>query len=41
AQAGEGSHGRPMDEEKATRQKPANAEQLAAMEASLVKNQQD
>lgn len=32
-------HGMPMDEWKATRQKPATAEQLAAMEASLQKNQ--
>ena len=34
-------HGMPMDEWKATRQKPATEEQLAAMEASLAKNQQD
>jgi hypothetical protein len=34
-------HGMPMDEWKATRQKPATAEQQAAMEASLAKNQQD
>ncbi len=41
AEAREVIHGMPMDEWKATRQKPANEEQLAAMEASLVKNQQD
>ena len=34
-------HGMPMDEWKATRQEPATKEQLAAMEASLAKNQQD
>ena len=34
-------HGMPMDEWKATRQKPATEEQLAAMKASLAKNQQD
>lgn len=31
-------HGMPMDEWKATRQKPATQEQLAAMEASIAKN---
>ena len=31
-------HGMPMEEWKATRQKPATEEQLAAMEASLKKN---
>lgn len=41
AEAREVIHGMPMDEWKATRQKPATEEQLAAMEASLVKNQQD
>ena len=34
-------HGMPMDEWKATRQKPATEEQLAAMEASVAKNQVD
>ncbi len=34
-------HGMPMDEWKATRQTPATQEQLAAMEASVAKNQQD
>ena len=33
-------HGMSMDEWKATRQKPATEEQLAAMEASLRKNAQ-
>ena len=33
-------HGMPMEEWKATRQKPATEEQLAAMEASLKKNAQ-
>jgi hypothetical protein len=41
ASAREVIHGMPMDEWKATRQKPATEEQLAAMEASLAKNQQD
>ncbi|WP_298305731.1 DUF1244 domain-containing protein [uncultured Erythrobacter sp.] len=31
-------HGMPQDEWKATRQKPATQEQLAAMEASIAKN---
>ena len=31
-------HGMPQDEWKATRQKPATEEQLAAMEASVAKN---
>ena len=31
-------HGMPQDEWKATRQKPATPEQLAAMEASVAKN---
>ncbi len=34
-------HGMPMDEWKATRQSPATQEQLAAMEASVAKNQQN
>ena len=34
-------HGMPMDEWKATRQSPASEEQIAAMEASLAKNQPD
>jgi len=34
-------HGMPMDEWKATRQTPATAEQIAAMEASLSKNAQE
>ena len=34
-------HGMPMDEWKATRQKPATKEQLAAMEASVAKNRVD
>ena len=34
-------HGMPMDEWKATRQKPATQEQLAAMEASIAKNKVD
>ncbi len=34
-------HGMPMDEWKATRQKPATEEQLAAMEASVAKNKVD
>jgi hypothetical protein len=41
ASAREVIHGMPMDEWKATRQKPATEEQLAAMEASLAKNQQE
>ena len=40
AQARELIHGMPQDEWKATRQTPATAEQLAAMEASLKLNQQ-
>ena len=31
-------HGMPMEEWKATRQKPATEEQIAAMEASIAKN---
>ncbi|MBO6609371.1 DUF1244 domain-containing protein [Altererythrobacter sp.] len=34
-------HGMPMEEWKATRQKPATEEQLAAMEASIAKNRVD
>ncbi|MEM1051081.1 MAG: DUF1244 domain-containing protein [Pseudomonadota bacterium] len=34
-------HGMPMDEWKATRQKPATEEQLAAMKASVALNKQD
>ena len=34
-------HGMPQDEWKATRQKPATEEQLAAMEASVAKNRVD
>lgn len=34
-------HGMPQDEWKATRQKPATKEQLAAMEASVAKNRVD
>ncbi len=34
-------HGMPMDEWKATRQKPATDEQIAAMEASVKLNQPD
>ena len=34
-------HGMPMDEWKATRQKPATDEQIAAMEASVAKNKVD
>ncbi|MEZ5693712.1 MAG: DUF1244 domain-containing protein [Altererythrobacter sp.] len=34
-------HGMPQEEWKATRQKPATEEQLAAMEASLLKNAQE
>ena len=34
-------HGMPMDEWKATRQKPVTKEQLAAMEASVAKNRVD
>ena len=34
-------HGMPIDEWKATRQKPATEEQLAAMEASVAKNRVD
>ncbi|WFL78939.1 DUF1244 domain-containing protein [Altererythrobacter arenosus] len=41
AEARELIHGMPMDEWKATRQKPATDEQLAAMEASLAKNKVD
>ena len=41
AEARELIHGMPMDEWKATRQKPATEEQLAAMEASLAKNKVD
>lgn len=40
AAAREVIHGMPMEEWKATRQKPATEEQLAAMEASLRKNAQ-
>lgn len=38
ATAREVIHGIPMDEWKATRQKPATEEQLAAMKASVAKN---
>ena len=34
-------HGMPMDEWKATRQSPASAEQIAAMEASIAKNERE
>jgi len=34
-------HGMPQDEWKATRQSPATPEQLAAMEASVAKNEAD
>ena len=34
-------HGMPQEEWKATRQMPATEEQLAAMEASLLKNAQE
>ncbi|MEP3052385.1 MAG: DUF1244 domain-containing protein [Erythrobacter sp.] len=34
-------HGMPMDEWKATRQAPATAEQISAMEASVAKNRVD
>ncbi len=34
-------HGMPMDEWKATRQKPATDAQIAAMEASVAKNAQE
>lgn len=34
-------HGMPMDEWKATRQKPATPEQLAAMEANVARNAQE
>jgi hypothetical protein len=34
-------HGMPQDKWKATRQTPATPEQIAAMEASLLKNAQD
>lgn len=34
-------HGMPMDEWKATRQKPATKQQLAAMEASVALNKKD
>ena len=34
-------HGMPQDEWKATRQSPATPEQLAAMEASVAKNERD
>ena len=34
-------HGMPMEEWKATRQKPATEEQLATMEASIAKNRVD
>nr|WP_298899305.1 DUF1244 domain-containing protein [uncultured Altererythrobacter sp.] len=34
-------HGMPQDEWKATRQRPATEEQLAAMEASVAKNRVD
>lgn len=34
-------HGMPQEEWKATRQSPATAEQLAAMEASVAKNKAD
>lgn len=34
-------HGMPQDEWKATRQTPATAEQIAAMEASLTRNRAD
>ena len=34
-------HGMSMDEWKATRQKPATEQQIAAMEASIAKNQVD
>nr|WP_137677357.1 DUF1244 domain-containing protein [Parerythrobacter lutipelagi] len=34
-------HGMPMEEWKATRQRPATDEQVAAMEASLLKNAQE
>ena len=41
AAAREVIHGMPMDEWKATRQKPATEEQLAAMESSIAKNKVD
>jgi hypothetical protein len=41
AAAREVIHGMPQDEWKATRQKPATEEQLAAMEASVAKNRVD
>lgn len=41
AQARELIHGMPMDEWKATKQKPATAEQIAAMEKSLTLNKPD
>ena len=41
AEARELIHGMPMDEWKATRQQPATAEQIAAMEASLTRNKPD
>lgn len=41
AQAREAIHGMPMDEWKATRQQPASAAQIEAMENSVAKNKAD